>query len=147
VLRGLRGRNLQGIDLEIPLGRLTVVTGVSGSGKSTAVHATLYRALAQLKHGARRDPAPFDGIEGDEHVHGVVLVDQSPIGRSPRSTPATSRAPMRYGARRAARSEARPAPSPPRSAGSGCSAAATPARSRSTNNSRSPRRSARARSS
>ena len=89
VLRGLRGRNLQGIDLEIPLGRLTVVTGVSGSGKSTAVHATLYRALAQLKHGARRDPAPFDGIEGDEHVHGVVLVDQSPIGRSPRSTPAT----------------------------------------------------------
>jgi len=88
-LRGLRGRNLRGIDLEIPLGRLTVVTGVSGSGKSTAVHETLYRALAMSKHGARRDPAPFDGLEGDENVHGVVLVDQSPIGRSPRSTPAT----------------------------------------------------------
>ena len=88
-LRGLRGRNLQGLDLDFPLGRLTVVTGVSGSGKSTAVHETLYRALAMRKHGARRDPAPFDAIEGDEAVHGVVLVDQSPIGRSPRSTPAT----------------------------------------------------------
>ncbi len=88
-LRNLRGRNLQGIDLELPLGRLTVVTGVSGSGKSTAVHETLYRALAAAKHGARRDPAPFDGMEGDDGIHGVVLVDQSPIGRSPRSTPAT----------------------------------------------------------
>jgi excinuclease ABC subunit A len=88
-LRDLRGRNLQGIDLEIPLGRLTVVTGVSGSGKSTAVHETLYRALAASKHGARRDPAPFAGMEGDEDIFGVVLVDQSPIGRSPRSTPAT----------------------------------------------------------
>ncbi|MBK8166422.1 MAG: excinuclease ABC subunit UvrA [bacterium] len=89
VLRGLRGRNLCGIDLVIPLGRLTVVTGVSGSGKSTAVHETLYRALAAAHHGARRVPAPFDGMEGHEQVHGVVLVDQSPIGRSPRSTPAT----------------------------------------------------------
>jgi excinuclease ABC subunit A len=89
VLRGMRGRNLCGIDLAIPLGRLTVVTGVSGSGKSTAVHETLYRALAAARHGARRAPAPFDGMEGDEQVHGVVLVDQSPIGRSPRSTPAT----------------------------------------------------------
>ncbi|MBK9473081.1 MAG: excinuclease ABC subunit UvrA [bacterium] len=88
-LRGLRGRNLQGIDLEIPLGRLTVVTGVSGSGKSTAVHETLYRSLAARKNGARREPAPFDAIEGDDEVHSVVLVDQSPIGRSPRSTPAT----------------------------------------------------------
>ena len=89
VLKGLRGRNLRGIDLEIPLGRLTVVTGVSGSGKSTAVHETLYRALAAACHGARRAPAPFDGMEGADRVHGVVLVDQSPIGRSPRSTPAT----------------------------------------------------------
>jgi len=89
VLRELRGRNLKGIDLVIPLGRLTVVTGVSGSGKSTAVHETLYRALAAACHGARRAPAPFAGLEGADRVHGVVLVDQSPIGRSPRSTPAT----------------------------------------------------------
>ena len=89
VMRGLTGRNLRGIDLEIPLGRLTVVTGVSGSGKSTAVHETLYRALAMRKHRARQVPAPFTALEGDEEVASVVLVDQTPIGRSPRSTPAT----------------------------------------------------------
>ena len=89
VMRGLAGRNLRGIDLEIPLGRLTVVTGVSGSGKSTAVHATLYRALAARKHGARQRPEPFVTLEGDEDLASVALVDQTPIGRSPRSTPAT----------------------------------------------------------
>jgi excinuclease ABC subunit A len=89
VMRGLSGRNLRGVDLQIPLGRLTVVTGVSGSGKSTAVHETLYRALAMRKHGARQVPAPFTALEGDEAIASVVLVDQTPIGRSPRSTPAT----------------------------------------------------------
>ena len=88
-LRGLTGRNLKNIDLEIPLARLTVVTGVSGSGKSTAVHETLYRQLAHDLHGAGRKPAPFTAIEGVEHLNSVILVDQSPIGRSPRSTPAT----------------------------------------------------------
>ncbi|MBE0566780.1 MAG: excinuclease ABC subunit UvrA [Krumholzibacteria bacterium] len=88
-VRGMRGRNLQDIDLEIPLGKLTVVTGVSGSGKSTAVHDTLYRALAARKHGARRTPEPYRALEGDQLVASVVLVDQTPIGRSPRSTPAT----------------------------------------------------------
>ena len=88
-IRGMSGRNLRDVDMEIPLGRLSVVTGVSGSGKSTAVHDTLYRALAALKHRARRRPEAFRRIEGAEHLHSVVLVDQSPIGRSPRSTPAT----------------------------------------------------------
>jgi len=88
-MRGLRGRNLAGIDLEIPLERLTVVTGVSGSGKSTAVHDTLYRALAGRLHRAIKRPEPFDELTGLEHLKAVVLVDQSPIGRTPRSTPAT----------------------------------------------------------
>jgi len=88
-VRGMTGRNLRDVDLEVPLGKLTVVTGVSGSGKSTAVHETLYRALAARKHGARKPAAPFRSLEGDDLVHGVVLVDQTPIGRSPRSTPAT----------------------------------------------------------
>jgi len=89
VMRGLAGRNLRDVDLEIPLGCLTVVTGVSGSGKSTAVHDTLYRELARRKHHARRRPEPFRELVGDEDVASVVLVDQTPIGRSPRSTPAT----------------------------------------------------------
>ncbi len=89
VMRGLTGRNLRNIDLEIPLGCLTVVTGVSGSGKSTAVNDSLYRALAGLKHRALRRAEPYRTLEGHEGVHGVVLVDQKPIGRSARSTPAT----------------------------------------------------------
>ncbi len=88
-MSGLRGRNLQGIDLAIPLGRLTVVTGVSGSGKSSAIHDTLYRALAADLHRARRRPEPFTELRGQEVLGSVVLVDQSSIGRSPRSTPAT----------------------------------------------------------
>jgi len=88
-MTGLTGRNLKGIDLNIPLGQLTVVTGVSGSGKSTAVHDTLYRALAGIKHRARRRPEPYRSLIGDELLHSVVLVDQTPIGRSARSTPAT----------------------------------------------------------
>ena len=88
-IRGLTGRNLKNADLEIPLGRLSVITGVSGSGKSTAIHDTLYRVLAGMKHRARRRPEPYREISGHEELHSVVLVDQTPIGRSPRSTPAT----------------------------------------------------------
>ena len=88
-ISGLAGRNLQNVELDFPLGQLTVVTGVSGSGKSTAVNDTLYRALAGLKHRARRRPEPYTSISGDELLHSVVMVDQTPIGRSPRSTPAT----------------------------------------------------------
>ena len=82
---------LKGIDLEIPLGKFTVLTGVSGSGKSTAVHDTLYRALAARKHRARRPAEPFRSLEGDDRLGAVVLVDQTPIGRSPpRPWPATA---------------------------------------------------------
>jgi len=88
-LRGLSGRNLKDIDLALPLERLTVVTGVSGSGKSTAVHDTLFRILSGRLHRARKRPEAFRDLEGLEHLKAVVLVDQSPIGRSPRSTPAT----------------------------------------------------------
>ena len=88
-MTGLRGRNLKEIDLEIPLCRLTVVTGVSGSGKSTALHDTFHRALAAKLHQARARPEPFERLEGIEKIKSVALVDQSPIGRSPRSTPAT----------------------------------------------------------
>jgi excinuclease ABC subunit A len=88
-MKGLSGRNLRGIDLEVPLERLTVVTGVSGSGKSTAVHDTLYRALAARLHRAGARPERFDELHGVDRLGAVVLVDQSPIGRSPRSTPAT----------------------------------------------------------
>jgi len=88
-MRGLTNRNLKGIDLEIPLGRLTLITGVSGSGKSTAVHDTLYRELARRLHRAGAEPGPFVSLEGEAALRSVILVDQSPIGRSPRSTPAT----------------------------------------------------------
>ncbi len=88
-MRGLSGRNLRGIDLAIPLGCLTLVTGVSGSGKSTAVHDTLHRALAARLHRAAAVPEPFAALDGDDQLRAVVLVDQSPIGRTPRSTPAT----------------------------------------------------------
>ncbi len=88
-MTNLTGRNLKGVDIEIPLGQLTVVSGVSGSGKSTAIHATLYRELAALKHRARVRPQSFGTLSGADLLHSVVLVDQSSIGRSARSTPAT----------------------------------------------------------
>ena len=86
---GARGNNLAGIDVEIPVGLMTCVTGVSGSGKSTLVNDTLYRCAARALNNASADAAPSDRIEGLEMIDRVVDIDQSPIGRTPRSNPAT----------------------------------------------------------
>ena len=83
------GNNLRDVTLKLPVGLLTCVTGVSGSGKSTLINDTLYRVVAQHLYGSSTEPAPFDGIEGLEFFDKVVDVDQSPIGRTPRSNPAT----------------------------------------------------------
>ncbi len=83
------GNNLKDVSLKLPVGLLTCVTGVSGSGKSTLINDTLYRVVAQHLYGSSNEPAPFDGIEGLEFFDKVVDVDQSPIGRTPRSNPAT----------------------------------------------------------
>jgi excinuclease ABC subunit A len=83
------GHNLQGVSVEIPVGLLTCVTGVSGSGKSTLVNDTLYAAVARTLYRAHEEPAPHEAIEGIEHFDKVINVDQSPIGRTPRSNPAT----------------------------------------------------------
>ena len=89
VLVGCSEHNLRGVTLRVPLGLLTVVTGVSGSGKSTLVNDILHRALAQRLHAAKTLPGRFEEIRGLEHLDKVVDVDQSPIGRTPRSNPAT----------------------------------------------------------
>ena len=89
VLRGARAHNLRGVDLEIPLGLFVCVTGVSGSGKSSLVVDTLYPALARQLNRANLRPGPFDTLEGLEHLDKVIDIDQSPIGRTPRSNPAT----------------------------------------------------------
>ena len=89
VLHGCRGNNLKGIDVEFPLGKLICVTGVSGSGKSTLVNETLQPILSQRFYHSLKEPLAYDSIEGIELIDKVVDVDQSPIGRSPRSNPAT----------------------------------------------------------
>jgi len=86
---GARGNNLKNISAEIPLGLFTCVTGVSGGGKSTLLVDTLYKALARRLNGASEAPAPYDRIEGVEHLDKIIDIDQSPIGRTPRSNPAT----------------------------------------------------------
>jgi len=88
-IRNARGNNLHGIDVEIPAGLLVCITGVSGSGKSTLINDTLYRWVARELNGAAVSPAPCDGIDGLELFDKVVDIDQSPIGRTPRSNPAT----------------------------------------------------------
>jgi excinuclease ABC subunit A len=88
-LIGARGNNLKNVSAEIPLGLFTCITGVSGGGKSTLLIDTLYKALARRLNGASEAPAPFDRIEGIEHLDKIIDIDQSPIGRTPRSNPAT----------------------------------------------------------
>ena len=88
-LRGARGNNLRSIDVAIPLGLMTCVTGVSGSGKSTLINDTVYRIVAKELNDANQSAAEFDDIEGLDLLDKVVAIDQSPIGRTPRSNPAT----------------------------------------------------------
>ena len=89
VLRGCKGNNLKSVDVSFPLGQMIAVTGVSGSGKSTLINQTLYPILSQHFYRSLRTPQAYDSIEGIEHIDKVIGVDQSPIGRTPRSNPAT----------------------------------------------------------
>ena len=88
-LRGCRGNNLKGVDVTFPLGKMIAVTGVSGSGKSTLINQTRYPILSQHFYRSLQAPLAYDSIEGVEHIDKVIGVDQSPIGRTPRSNPAT----------------------------------------------------------
>jgi excinuclease ABC subunit A len=89
VLKGASGNNLKGVDITIPLGTFVLVTGVSGSGKSTLINETLYPILSQHCFGSKQDPMPYKKIGGLEHIDKIIEIDQSPIGRTPRSNPAT----------------------------------------------------------
>jgi excinuclease ABC subunit A len=88
-LVGATGNNLKNVTLNIPLGKVTCITGVSGSGKSSLIHSTLYPILNKYFFNAKREPLPHQAIEGLEHIDKVIEIDQSPIGRTPRSNPAT----------------------------------------------------------
>lgn len=89
ILKGARGNNLKSVDVKIPLGMLVCVTGVSGSGKSTLINQTLFPSLMKKLHGSKSQPLPYKTIEGIENIDKVIDIDQSPIGRTPRSNPAT----------------------------------------------------------
>ena len=89
IISGARGNNLKAVDFELPVGLLTCVTGVSGSGKSSLVNDTLYRVLARHLYGSQAEPSAYDKVTGLEHFDKVISVDQAPIGRTPRSNPAT----------------------------------------------------------
>jgi len=88
-IRAATGNNLKGINVEIPMGVMTCVTGVSGSGKSTLINDTLYRKAAELINGSSEPSAPCDSVEGLDHIDRIIDISQSPIGRTPRSNPAT----------------------------------------------------------
>jgi excinuclease ABC subunit A len=89
IISGARGNNLKAVDFQLPVGLLTCVTGVSGSGKSSLVNDTLYRVLARHLYGSQAEPSEYDKVTGLEHFDKVISVDQAPIGRTPRSNPAT----------------------------------------------------------
>jgi excinuclease ABC subunit A len=89
ILKGATGNNLKNVTLELPLGTLVLITGVSGSGKSTLIHETLYPILNREFYNSKKEPMPFKSIEGLKELDKVIEVDQSPIGRTPRSNPAT----------------------------------------------------------
>ncbi len=89
ILKGARGNNLKHVTLELPVGLFVAVTGVSGSGKSTLINDTLFHVVSRHLYHSNTEPAPFDDIEGLEHFDKIINVDQSPIGRTPRSNPAT----------------------------------------------------------
>ena len=89
VLQGARENNLKNVTLDIPLGKFVCITGVSGSGKSSLLIDTLYSTLARQLHGARTSPGDFDSLEGVDHIDKIINIDQSPIGRTPRSNPGT----------------------------------------------------------
>ncbi len=88
-LKGATGNNLKSVTLRIPAGRFVCISGVSGSGKSTLINDTLATAVSQRLHRAQTEPAPFEALNGLEHFDKIINVDQSPIGRTPRSNPAT----------------------------------------------------------
>ena len=88
-ISGASGNNLKGVTMKVPLGTFICITGVSGSGKSSLINQTLHPALAKKLHGAGRTPLPYESIEGLEYIDKVIEVDQAPIGRTPRSNPAT----------------------------------------------------------
>ena len=88
-LKGAVGNNLKNLDIKLPLGTMICVTGVSGSGKSTLIHETLYPILNRHFYNSKKEPLPFGSVEGLQHLDKVIEVDQSPIGRTPRSNPAT----------------------------------------------------------